>query len=767
MQPAHRPLLLGFVALCALSGCDLTSPWGSSSSGTAYGSASVTDNTGGTGKTGGSATSPVGGVGTESSTTGTDDTVVATASSVSVSVEVGSSQITSITFTSSDGLAITGFGITGTLGVLPAGWSGPSTFTCKLVMAGSACVLDLTYAPTALGSGSLVVNYEYVDNASLSKAPGGSVTIAYQAIAQNNAVATAMPSGQINAAVGRGTQSVSVNFTSDSSNAVLDQALTDLTITTDLGSLPPGWSSASPAFSCAIVTTGNGCQLMLSYAPTAAGRGVLGLSYTYVDDSGAARSGTLNIPYATTSSNNVVATASPAGQIEAVEKTGSQAVAVAFNTDDGRSASGLILTSNLSALPAGWHSSATSFTCASIGTGNGCELPLTYAPAALGSGMLRLDYAYSDDAGNQQTGTLNVPYTATTNDNVVATPSPTGQITAVVGQGSQPGQGTQPVAVTFTTDDTRLATALQITSDLTLLPSGWSAPSAFTCTTVSTGGGCQLDLAYTPTVYTAPGTLVLGYSYKNNAGQTKTGSIDIPYRALTDDTITGTLSPSSPLAVIIGSPTAPTPVTVTFVTDDGEPAIGIPSTSNALTITSGLNSLPPGWTASSTFGCLTVSDGTTCQLPLSYQPTQVTNGAQILTLGYSYVNDAGYGNTGTVMISYRAMSDNSVLGAPNPSSVLDVASGGGTATVVVSFTTSDGNPASMLALSPLPSGIGWSVTSPSTCAMVGGSATCQLSLSYLPAAPTGGVQTLTLGYQYINNAGQSGSGSLAIQYSAT
>lgn len=760
MQTNHRSLLLGLATLLAVSGCDINSPWGSSSSGTAYGAASVTGNSGGTGGSGtGSATSPKGGVGGESGTAGTDDTIVATPASSSVSVAVGSSQTASITFTSSDGRSITGFGVSGSLGVLPAGWSGPTTFTCKLVMAGSACVLNLTYAPTAADSGSLIVNYVYVDNANLSKAPGGSVTISYQAIPQNNVVATAMPSGQVNALVGSGMQSVSVNFTSDTSNSTLDAAITDLTLSTDLTALPAGWSSTSAAFSCAIVTTGNGCQLMLGYHPAAAGSGVLTLNYTYLDDSGASRFGTLNISYATTSSNNVVATSSPAGQINAVEKTGSQAVAIDFNTDDGRPASGLILTSNLSAMPAGWHSGSKSFSCGTVGTGNGCQLALTYAPTALGSGMLALDYAYDDDAGNQQTGTLNVPYAATTNDNVVATPSPSGQINAVVGQGSQ------SVAVVFTTDDTRLATALQVTSDLTMLPAGWSGPSTFACSTVSTGSTCQLNLSYAPTGYTLSGTLMVNYAYKDNAGQTKSATVSIPYRATTNDTIAGT--PSQPsLAVIVGSPATPTPVSVSFATSDGNPAIGVPSTSSALTITSGLNPLPPGWSASSTtFSCLTVSDGTVCQLPLTYAPAAVTSGVQTLMLGYSYVNDAGLGNTGIASISYRAMSNDSVQGAAIPTSLTNVPSGT-TATVTVGFTTSDGNPAASLTISvPSPAPSGWSLPSPPSCTSVdGNSATCQLTLTYQPLAPDSG--TLQLGYSYINNAGQPGSGTLPIPYSA-
>jgi hypothetical protein len=762
MQVSHRSLLLSLATLLMVSGCEINSPWGSSTSGTAYGAASVTGNTGGggSGSGTGSTTSPPGGVGGESGTTGTDDTIVATPSTSGASVAVGSSQTVSITFTSSDGRSITGFGISATLSMLPAGWSGPTTFTCKLVMAGSACVLNLTYAPTAPDSGSFVVNYIYVDNANLSKAPGGSLTISYQAIPQNNIVATAMPSGQINALLGGGTQSVSVNFTSDTANAALDEAITNFNLVTDLSALPAGWSSASPGFSCALVMTGNGCQLMLTYDPTTSGSGVLTLNYTYVDDSGTSRMGSLNIPYATTSSNNVVATSSPAGQIIAAEKSGSQAVAVDFTTDDGRPASDLVLTSNLSALPAGWHSGSKSFSCGSVSTGNGCQLGLTYAPTALGSGTLTLNYAYTDDAGNQQTGSLNIPYAATTNDNVVATPSPSGQINAVVGQGAQ------NVTVVFDTDDTRLATALQVTSDLTMLPAGWSGPSTFTCTTVSTGSACQLGLSYTPAAYTIPGTLAVGYSYKNNAGQTKTGTLDVPYRATTNDTIAGT--PSQPsVAVILGSPTPPTPVTITFATDDGNPAIGVPATSNALTITSGLNPLPAGWSASSnTFSCLTVSAGTACQLPLTYTPSAVTNGVQTLTLGYSYVNDAGIANTGTATISYSAASNNTVGAAVNPIPPLNEASGSVT-TVTVSFTTSDGNPATGLSVSGLSLPAGWSGPGAFSCATVTGSAaSCQLTLTYAPTSPAG-TASLSLGYSYTNNAGLAGSGTVTIPYSAT
>jgi hypothetical protein len=219
--------------------------------------------------------------------------------------------------------------------------------------------------------------------------------------------------------------------------------------------------------------------------------------------------------------------------------------------------------------------------------------------------------------------------------------------------------------------------------------------------------------------------------------------------------------------VILGSPTAPTPVTITFATDDGNPAIGVPATSNALTITSGLNPLPPGWSATSTtFSCLTVSDGTVCQLPLSYAPSAVTSGMQTLTLGYSYVNDAGFANTGTATVGYRAMSNNTVMAAVNPGSPLNVASGS-VNSVTVSFTTSDGNPATGLSVSGLSLPAGWSGPGSFTCATVTGSAAgCTLTLTYAPTVPAGSAN-LPLGFSYTNNAGQAGSGALTIQYSAS
>jgi hypothetical protein len=624
MLPGHRSLVIGACLLLLLAGCGSSST--GSSRGTADSSGSGTGTAGGN-PPGGPAGNPIAGGG---GLTGAIDSVVATPSvGAVVFASVGGSRTLSITYTSSDGNAISGFGISNSLGTLPPGWSGPSSFTCALVSTGSGCVLNLTFTPTAVQSGSLTLDYVFVDNATLPNT-GGTLTIPYNATAHNNVVAAASPTGQINAVAGD-SQTVSVSFTTDDGNAA-----TGLALTSDLTALPSGWSAMTPGVSCAIVSTGSGCQLVLNFAPSAAVRATLALNYSYTDDSGTVKYGVLNIPYSATSQGDVIAAASPAGQINAIEKTGGRAVAVTFTTNDGKPAAGLYVTSDLATLPPGWSSASSGFSCGSVSTGNGCELHLTYAPAALTSGTLTLNYAYDDTAGMAKTGSLNLDYAATTNDNVAAAASPTGQINAVV------GQGTQAVSVTFTTDDGRSATALQLTSSLASLPAGWSSTDAtFACSAVSSGNGCQLPLMYSPTA-AGSGTLSLNYAYKNNAGVAKTGSVNIVYRATTNDNIVGTPSPNM-LAVILASSTT---VNITFSTDDGNLA-------NNLSVTSNLAALPSGWSsAAGSFACANVSTGAGCQLSLTYAPTAAATGT--LSLTYSYDDDSGTAKTGSVSIPYTA-----------------------------------------------------------------------------------------------------------------
>jgi len=625
---AFKALPLGLLLLALVSACGF---YGGSSTGSDSPASIATEpsSSGGGGDSSGVTTEPYS-TGT-GATAGSQDAVIATPSVPGTfAVTVGANQTLTVTFTSSDGLPIRGLAISGT--TLPEGWSGLEGYNCTLVGGGSSCVATLNYAPTSVGSGTLTINYIFIDDADEPQAPGGSIVIPYAATPYNNVAALASPTGQVDAAVGGGKQSVTVNFTTDDGNAA-----TQLAVTNALNNLPAGWSSGASDFSCAIVSSGSGCQLLLYFAPASPTSGVLPLEYSYVDDSGASRTGTLNIPYAATSEGNVVATVAPSGQITAVQAGGVQPVSITFTTADGRPASGLVVLSDLGALPAGWSSKTTSFTCASVSTGNGCQLALAYAPAAIARGTLSLDYYYLDAAGAVGLGTVNVGYAATTEDNVVGTAAPSGQISAIVGEASP------SVVVTFTTDDGRPATALEVTGGLTMLPAGWSSTqgTAFTCPGVSSGSGCQLTLSYTPLAADS-GTVALSYSYLNDAGAARTGTVDIPFQATTDNTINATPSQSS-LAVTSGSVT---PVTILFTTDDGNPA-------TSFAITSGLSALPSGWSSSSgTFTCATVDGSDACELGLTYAPNAPASGT--LTFGFSYINDSDIARSGSVSIGYTA-----------------------------------------------------------------------------------------------------------------
>jgi hypothetical protein len=626
MYSAQRTLLISLFSLAYLSGCNSDS---GDSTGVYTASSSTSTGTSGSG----GATGPAGFSGAGGGTTGTKDTVVATPSVPgTVSVTAGASQTVSVTFTSSDGLPIHGLEISST--TLPADWSGTDGYGCTLVGNGSSCVLNVTYSPAATENGSVLINYIYINNAGQQETPGGTVTIPYVATTANNVVAASSPIGQVTAALGSGAQPVNINFTTDDGNAA-----TNFALTTDLSSLPAGWHTTSSTFSCAIVSNGNGCQLALSFAPTAAATGVLALDYSYTDDSGAARTGTLNVPFSTASNGTIAATVAPAGQVDAVKASGKQTVTVTFATDDGKTATNLKLLSDLTKLPAGWTAGASSLTCGSVGKGNGCQLTLNYAPATLTSGTLSLNYSYLDAGGTYNVGSFNIPYAATTNDNVVGTAAPTGPITAVANETSP------TVSVTFVTDDGRPATALDVTTNLASLPDGWSSSSSsFTCSGINGGTGCVLPLTFAPQG-AANGTLMLAYSYNNDAGEAKTGTVSIPYKATTDNTVTGTANPSS-LSVSVSAGTT-TSVTVTFITSDGNPASDLGITAATL------SSLPAGWSAgSSSLSCTSLIVASICQLTLSYAP--MTTDAGSVTLNFSYTNDSGMVKPGVVTIPYNA-----------------------------------------------------------------------------------------------------------------
>jgi hypothetical protein len=92
-------------------------------------------------------------------------------------VTSGSSAVVTVTFTTDDTFEATNLSMDAS--ALPAGWNAPpGEFSCAGISTGTACQLNLTYAPAASGaSGTLQLTYGYLDNAGTAKQ--GSVNIAY------------------------------------------------------------------------------------------------------------------------------------------------------------------------------------------------------------------------------------------------------------------------------------------------------------------------------------------------------------------------------------------------------------------------------------------------------------------------------------------------------------------------------------------------------------------------------------------------------------
>ena len=447
--------------------------------------------------------------------TAANNVVASMSPSGEIDASIGGKRAVTVNFTTDDGSAATALALTTDLGALPSGWSSSSTgLSCAAVSTGSGCQLPLLFSPAAASKGTLNLSFAYVDGSGASRT--GTFNAPYATPANEVVVASIAPTGQITAVNKGGQQMVAVTF-----NTIDGKSASALSLSTTLTQLPAGWSAAANSFSCNSVSTGNGCQLRLSFAPTTLEAGTLTLRYSYHDAAGIPNFGLFEIPYAATTNDNAVGTPSPLGTISAMLGAPGQSVAVTFTTDDSRVSTALRLTSSLTSLPAGWSSSANTFECSAFSTGTSCQLMLTYAPSGVYNGTLTLSYAYLNNAGELKSGSVGIPYQTTTNDNVVGSANPTA-VAAVTGSSN-------PVTVTFTTDDGNLASSL--TADLSMLPSGWSAAStSFGCASVSVGAACQASLTYAP-LAAAAGSVSFGFNYIDSAGTAKSAMVSIPYTA--------------------------------------------------------------------------------------------------------------------------------------------------------------------------------------------------------------------------------------------
>jgi hypothetical protein len=107
-----------------------------------------------------------------------------------------------------------------------------------------------------------------------------------------------------------------------------------------------------------------------------------------------------------------------------------------------------------------------------------------------------------------------------------------------------------------------------------------------TCASASnTGNTCQLSLTYTPAA-AASGSLQLNYSFQAHSGTVKTGSVTIQFVATTHNVLVTTQDPSGTIGAVVNSGSVP--VTLTFTTNDGNPATAVTITSNMSTLPAGL-----------------------------------------------------------------------------------------------------------------------------------------------------------------------------------
>jgi hypothetical protein len=390
----------------------------------------------------------------------------------------------------------------------------------RLIGLGAACAAILC----GCGSSSYTAEYgsDSVAKSSTTGAiddgtnPGGFSSESSSIDGTHDAVVATPPSQLVSVEVGT-TKTVSVTITSSDGRTI-----TGFAISNPSGDALPAEWTAPAMFGCKSLSTGSGCVLNLTFAPAAYEIGqTLTLHYVYVDNAmEPVTTDSFTLNYQATTNDNVAATLAPIGQINATVNAGSQTVTAAFVTDDGHPASGLTITSDPAALPPGWSAPGSS-ACATVSAGTACQLAWVYAPTAPGNGTIAVDYSYDDDSGTPKTGTFNIPYAATANDNVAGAVSPSSISVA--------SQSSAPILITFTTDDGFLAGNLSM--NLTnALPAGWSAPSnSFTCAAISTGTGCQLALTFAPTSANPAQTFQLNYSYLDNAGAAKTGSVNIAY----------------------------------------------------------------------------------------------------------------------------------------------------------------------------------------------------------------------------------------------
>ena len=290
------------------------------------------------------------------------------------------------------------------------------------------------------------------------------------------------------------------------------------------GGLPAGWSISGDRNGCDQVDGAEQCQLALTYAPVAAEPSTSAtFPYSYRDNKGSARTGSIAIAYSAMSANAATATLLPGGLVRGMAgKTSS--VVLNFGTNDGSPATALHVESDPVSLPAGWTITGGGLDCANFGAGASCQMGLTYAPVTYApASVLVIKYRYKDSGGKEQAATASIDYSATGSNTVDVSLSPAGVVRARAGSSQQ-------VKLTFAPSDINPASSLRLLTDPAKLLAEWAVKtSTLPCEAVDGNGGCSMTLVYTPGPDQPAGKLDIDYAYTDAIGRELAGKASVAF----------------------------------------------------------------------------------------------------------------------------------------------------------------------------------------------------------------------------------------------
>lgn len=446
----------------------------------------------------------------------------------------------------------------------------------------------------------------------------------------------------------------------------------------------------------------------------------------------------------------VITTISPSDKINVVVN-GTEAVSIVFNSILAPVGN---LNININNLPSGWYSqSGNNVTCNKVNnTGNGCLLNLTFHPTNMSqNGTLNLNYSYISYTLNGQSstkyGSINIPYSVSSVDRIIGRVNPLPPIVA------QPS-GLQIATITFNSQNNNL-TNLQL--DLTQLPAGWSTAESnvhtiFDCAVVShKGNGCQVLLKFSPANLFESGVLILPYTYVNNVGTNVSDRLSIKYTSVNQNSVIAN-GPYVVSSALFGQKS----IIFSFKTDFGV-------AKNFNINLSKLSILYPGWMSGSgqQYTCTTVNSyNNNCQIILNFEPTLITESG-ILTLPFTFTNNLNESSSANIVTVYNSILDNSVYTVPNNINIAVPV--GLTESTVIYFNVESGSISNFkIALNTLPNG--WSVLSNSCGDTISQFSPCSLVLQLNTVGLNPQTSIFQLQYSFTNNANNSESGNIPIQY---